>query len=33
MSSGVASIVANLIYIGFNIHSWKKWKEEPEGVP
>ena len=31
MASSVASIVANVVYIAFNIHAWRNWKEEQQG--
>lgn len=28
MTSSVANICSNLVYMGFNIHAWRKWKKK-----
>lgn len=29
MTASVANVIADLIYIGMNIHAWRKWQKNP----
>lgn len=33
LAESLASVAANLIYLGFNIHGWRKWKEDQSVCP
>jgi hypothetical protein len=33
LAESIASLVANLIYVGFNLQCWRKWKEDQSVCP
>jgi hypothetical protein len=33
MTESVANIMANVLYMGFNIRGWKRWKEDQSTCP
>lgn len=33
MTASVANVIADLIYIGMNIHAWRKWQMSPVPCP
>jgi nicotinamide riboside transporter PnuC len=33
MTKSAGSIIANLVYIGFNIHGWSAWKKDQTPCP
>ena len=33
MAESVANIISNFIYLGFNIHCWRKWKQDQSTCP
>lgn len=33
LAGSVANILANLVYVGFNIHCWRQWKEDQSVCP